>query len=180
MKRCWLAVLPLAIAIVAWSWLPGGEHGAPLAPPPMVSQADMAALHALVAHDLDGRRHTLDQWRGTAMVLNFWATWCGPCKKELDAYAPHYEDWSKKYGAQLLAISIDDIRGQAKIKPMVSEKKWPYIVLVDSNSDLQRQLGFNSIPQLYMLDQKGNIVYQASGYVPGSEKELEAKMASLK
>lgn len=100
--------------------------------------------------------------------------------KELDAYAPHYEDWSKKYGAQLLAISIDDIRGQAKIKPMVSEKKWPYTVLVDSNSDLQRQLGFNSIPQLYMLDQKGNIVYQASGYVPGSEKELEAKMASLK
>ena len=44
MKRCWLAVLPLAIAIVAWSWLPGGEHGAPLAPPPMVSQADMAVL----------------------------------------------------------------------------------------------------------------------------------------
>lgn len=117
---------------------------------------------------------------GKITIVSFWATWCGPCKKELDAYAPHYEDWSKKYGTQLLAISIDDIRGQAKIKPMVSEKKWPYTVLMDSNSDLQRQLGFNSIPQLYMLDQKGNIVYQASGYVPGSEKELEAKMASLK
>ena len=50
---------------------------------------------------------------GKITIVSFWATWCGPCKKELDAYAPHYEDWSKKYGAQLLAISIDDIRGLA-------------------------------------------------------------------
>lgn len=116
---------------------------------------------------------------GKITIVSFWATWCGPCKKELDAYNAHYADWTKKYGTQLLAISIDDIRGQAKIKPMVSERKWPYTILVDANNDLQRQLGFNSIPQLYLLDKKGNIVHQATGYFPGSEKELEDKMAAL-
>ncbi|MEP7266986.1 MAG: TlpA disulfide reductase family protein [Saprospiraceae bacterium] len=116
---------------------------------------------------------------GKISIVSFWATWCGPCKKELDAYSSLFEDWNKKYGTQLLAISIDDIRGQAKIKPLVNEKKWPYTVLIDSNNDLQRKLGFNTIPQLYLLDKKGNIIYQATGYVPGSEKELENKMASL-
>mgnify|MGYP001180907611 CR=1 FL=1 len=115
---------------------------------------------------------------GKITIVSFWATWCGPCKKELDAYNAHFANWTKKYGTQLLAISIDDIRGQAKIKPLVNERKWPYTILVDANNDLQRQLGFSSIPQLYLLDQKGNVIYQATGYLPGSEKELEAKMAA--
>lgn len=115
---------------------------------------------------------------GKITIVSFWATWCGPCKKELDAYNAYFAGWSKKYGTQLLAISIDDIRGQAKISPLVNERKWPYTILVDANNDLQRQLGFSSIPQLYLLDQKGNVIYQATGYLPGSEKELEAKMAA--
>jgi len=131
--------------------------------------------------DLNGKSLDLSSFTksGKISIVSFWATWCAPCKRELDAYSKLYADWNKKYGAQLLAISIDDIRGQAKIKPLVNEKKWPYTVLVDSNGEFQRLMGFSSIPQLYLVDQKGNIVHQASGYVPGGEKELEEKMASL-
>lgn len=131
--------------------------------------------------DLNGKSVDLSSFTkaGKISIVSFWATWCAPCKRELDAYSSLYADWSKKYGAQLLAISIDDIRGQAKIKPLVNEKKWPYTVLVDSNGEFQRLMGFSSIPQLYLVDQKGNIVHQASGYVPGGEKELEEKMAEL-
>ncbi len=131
--------------------------------------------------DLSGHQIDLNSLTkaGKITIVSFWATWCGPCKKELDAYKSLFAGWNQKYGTQLLAISIDDIRGQAKIAPMVADKAWPYKVLIDSNNELQRQLGFNSIPQLYLLDQKGNIVYTATGYVPGSEKELEAKMAAL-
>lgn len=117
---------------------------------------------------------------GKITVVSFWATWCGPCKMELDAYKTHYQDWAKKYGTQFLAISIDDFRNQAKINPLVAQKGWPYTILMDGNSDMQRQLGFNSIPQLYLLDKKGNIVYQSNGYIKGAEKELEDKMAALK
>lgn len=116
---------------------------------------------------------------GKVTLVSFWATWCGPCKKELDTYNPLYPEWTKKYGAQFLAVSIDNIRDQAKIKPLVAQKKWAYTVLLDSNGDLQRKLGFNSIPQLYLLNKKGQIVYEANGYNPGAEKELESKMAGL-
>ncbi len=131
--------------------------------------------------DLTGKSVELSSFTkaGKISIISFWATWCAPCKRELDAYSSLYAGWNKKYGAQLLAVSIDDIRGQAKIKPLVNEKKWPYTVLVDSNGEFQRLLGFNSIPQLYLVDQKGNIVHQANGYVPGGEKELEEKMAAL-
>lgn len=131
--------------------------------------------------DLNGKLVDLSTFTktGKVTIISFWATWCAPCKRELDAYKPLYEDWAKKYGTQLLAISIDDIRGQAKIKPMVNEKKWTYNVLIDSNAEFQRLMGFSSIPQLYLLDKKGNIVFQANGYVPGGEKELEKIMADL-
>lgn len=132
--------------------------------------------------DTNGKMVNLSTYTqaGKITIVSFWATWCGPCKLELDAYKSHFDDWNKKYGVQFLAISIDDFRGQAKVNPLVTQKGWPYTILLDSNSDMQRQLGFNSIPQLYLLDKKGNIVYQASGYEKGSEQELENKMENLK
>ncbi len=155
MKRCWLAaVLPLAIAIVAWSWLPGGEHGAPLAPPPMVSQADMAALHALVAHDLDGRRHTLDQWRGTAMVLNFWATWCGPCREEM----PILSDLAERYRGrvQFVGIAADNaekVRAFARAVPV----SYPLLAGGEEVIQLSRPLGNLplAVPFTIILDRAG-------------------------
>jgi cytochrome c biogenesis protein CcmG/thiol:disulfide interchange protein DsbE len=145
-----------------------------------ISQRPVKLLPNGKVKDTNGKLVDLNTFTkaGKITIVSFWATWCGPCKKELDAYNAYFADWTKKYGTQLLAISIDDIRGQAKIKPLVNERKWPYTILVDANNDLQRQLGFSSIPQLYLLDQKGNVIYQATGYLPGSEKELEAKMAA--
>ncbi|MBK9931578.1 MAG: redoxin domain-containing protein [Saprospiraceae bacterium] len=100
---------------------------------------------------------------GKITIVSFWNTQ-GPCKKN---WMPMHRIMriGQKYEAQLLAISIDDIRGQRRLNRW-SLEKWQYIVLVDSNSDLQRQLGFNSIPQLYMLDQKGtSSIRQADMYL---------------
>ena len=80
---------------------------------------------------------------------------------------------------QLVAVSIDDARAAAKVKPMVAEKGWPFMVLVDTNQELMRALHFQSVPYTIIVDRQGQIVYNHSGYLPGDELELEEKLASL-
>ncbi len=110
-------------------------------------------------------------------ILSFWATWCSPCKKELDAIAEIYNDWLDTYDMQLVAISVDDTRALAKVKPMVAEKGWPYLVLTDANQSLMRDLHFQSVPYTVLL-KDGEIIYTHNGYLPGDEDELEEKMAA--
>jgi cytochrome c biogenesis protein CcmG, thiol:disulfide interchange protein DsbE len=106
-------------------------------------------------------------------VLSFWATWCSPCKKELEAINEDYADWKNKYGVELVAITIDDTRALAKVSPMVKERGWSYTVLSDVNKDLMRALNFQAVPQTFVVDKDGKILYKHSTYVPGDEEELE-------
>jgi len=79
---------------------------------------------------------------GKITVLNFWATWCSPCKKELSNISEVYADWQEKYNMELLAISIDDTRNVAKVKTYVAGQDWEYIILLDTNQELKRALNF--------------------------------------
>ena len=117
--------------------------------------------------------------KGNPTVVSFWATWCSPCKRELDAIAEIYPDWQEEYGVDLIAISIDDARATAKIPGMVTTKGWEYTVLVDTPQKFGQELGFQTIPQTFLLDGEGNIVYSHNGYTPGDEFELEEKIKKL-
>jgi thiol-disulfide isomerase/thioredoxin len=108
--------------------------------------------------------------------VSFWATWCGPCKREMDAISEVYTSWKNDYGLEVIAISIDDVRGAAKIPALVKQKAWEYTILIDGNASLQQILNFSSIPQSYLLDQNGNIIYAHSGYSPGDEFQIEDKI----
>lgn len=112
-------------------------------------------------------------------VLSFWATWCSPCKKELTALTDYYEEWKEDFDVELVAITIDDNRALPKVKPMVETKGWPFVILSDSNQDLMRALNFQTVPQTFVVDQNGNIVYEHPGYSPGDEYELEDKIREL-
>ena len=112
-------------------------------------------------------------------IVSFWATWCAPCKKELDAIAEIYDQWVEDYHVKLVAISVDDARAAAKVKPMVAEKAWPYEVFIDSNQELMRALQFQTVPYTLIINGEGEIVYNHSGYLPGDEIELEEKIAAL-
>lgn len=130
---------------------------------------------------LDGKTVNLQDYanNGKITVLSLWATWCSPCKKELDAIAEIYPDWQEEYDMELVAITIDTQRALAKVKPMVESKGWEYIILSDANNVLRNSLQFQSIPQTYLIDQEGNIVYMHTGYVPGDEYELEDQIKKL-
>lgn len=110
---------------------------------------------------------------GKITVISFWATWCSPCKKELDAIKDYYEDWQKDYDVELVAISVDDARSAAKVPAMVKEKGWKYRILLDPSRELQTAASIQAVPHTFVLDQGGNIIYEHSGYTPGDELELE-------
>lgn len=105
------------------------------------------------------------------IVVSLWATWCVPCKNELDAINEVYEEWQAETNVVLYAISVDDARTVKRVKPLINGKDWDYEVLLDTNNELKRALGGSAIP-LTLIIKKGEIVYRHSGYVPGSEDDL--------
>lgn len=117
---------------------------------------------------------------GKITVISFWATWCSPCKKELDAIKEYYGEWKEKYDMELVAISVDDARTAAKIPAMIEEKGWEYRVLHDANKEFQMAANVASVPYTLLLDHEGNIVFEHVGYAPGDELELEDKIKAIK
>ena len=140
-----------------------------------------SALPSVNVKTLEGETINIQDFanNGKITVLSFWATWCSPCKRELDAIAEVYEEWQADYNAELVAITIDDARALPKVKPMVESKRWDYEVLSDSKQDLMRGLNFQNVPMTFLLNQDGEIVYTHSGYAPGDEYELEDKIKAL-
>ncbi|HMT52721.1 MAG TPA: TlpA disulfide reductase family protein [Saprospiraceae bacterium] len=130
---------------------------------------------------LDGKTVSTDDYtkQGKITVVSFWATWCTPCKAELDVINDLYSEWAEKYNMQLLAITIDDARGLTKVPAMVQSKGWEFIVLADSKQDLMQALNFQTVPQTFLLNEKGEIVYSHNGFKAGDEIELEHKIAEL-
>jgi len=131
---------------------------------------------------LDGKTVNVQDYigKGNPVIVSFWASWCSPCKRELDAMTEIFPEWKENYKVELLAITIDDSRGLAKVPGIVTSKSWPFTVLADTKQELQQSLGFQTVPETFLLDGAGNIVYTHSGYNAGDEFELEEKLKELK
>lgn len=138
-------------------------------------------MPSVTVQGLDGKKVDTKTFSngGKPIIINFWATWCAPCKRELAAIAEVYDDWQAKTGVKLIAISIDDARSMARVAPYVNGQDWDYEVYLDPNGDLKRALNVNNVPHTFLLNGKGEIVWQHNNYEPGDEQELYRKVLEL-
>lgn len=109
---------------------------------------------------------------GNPIIISFWATWCSPCKRELNTIAENFIDWQDETGVKLVAVSIDDARNMHKVKPYVDGQSWDYDIYLDPNADFKRAMNVNNVPHTFLVDGNGNIVWQHNSYQPGDEIEL--------
>ena len=131
--------------------------------------------------DINGDKVNVSDFgkNGKITILNFWATWCGPCKLELNNIADVYEEWVEDYNVELVAISIDDSRNTAKVKSFVNAQGWDFQVLLDSNQDIKRAFNFQAPPYTVLTDASGSIIQVHQGYRNGDEYLLEDKIKEI-
>ena len=140
----------------------------------LYSQQKPQKLPAVELKTLDGNTFNTSaiQNDGKPIIISFWATWCAPCRKELNAISEHFEEWQKQTGVKLYAISIDDSRNSSKVAPYVNGQAWDYFVLLDENSDFKRAMNVNSVPHVFVLNGNREIVWQNNNYTEGGEAKL--------
>ncbi len=144
-------------------------------------QSVFAQLPQVTLKTMDGKAVRVDTLSngGKPFIIDFFATWCKPCNRELDAISEVYADWQEETGVKIFAVSIDQGQNINKVKPLVDNHGWEYDVLLDPNGDLKRAFGIQMIPYVLIVDGQGNIVYRHAGYTDGEETELIEKVKEV-
>ncbi len=158
--------LLVALAVLGAYWLaPAPERTSPLvgevAPP-------------VVLRDLAGREVTLASYRGRAVAVNFWATWCPPCKEELPGFA---QAWKESRGRCVDFLGVTEESTPEDTRSEVLRMEVPYPVVMDPDGNVARAYGVTGYPRTYLLDAEGRIRKVFTGMV--SRDRLEAALAPL-
>jgi thiol-disulfide isomerase/thioredoxin len=143
--------------------------------------ADGASMRGKIApgftlKDLDGKKVTLAQFKGHPVVVNFWATWCGPCKLEM----PWFEEMNQKYKGQglvILGLSQDQGTSVEDIAKAVKKIGVTYPILQPDDATPKLYGGVDYLPETFYVDPKGNVVEETAG--APTRDEIEAKVKKI-
>jgi thiol-disulfide isomerase/thioredoxin len=172
----WALVAVVALA----SGAAGYVYHAGRTAPESTTQASTAGLERLVSMrlpDLDQQPRSIDQWRGKVVVVNFWATWCAPCREEIPMFVRLQEEHRDR-GLQFVGIALDQ---PDKVRPYAAELGMNFPVLIGSVDaiELTRTLGNRAgvLPYTVVIDRTGRIASIEVG--AAKESKLRALLASL-
>lgn len=130
-----------------------------------------------VLSDVEGRSVRLRELRGKLVLLNFWATWCAPCRIEMPSMERLYHTFKKAEFA-LLAVSIDR-QGTQMVRPFVEELKLKFPILLDQTMEVSRQYGLRGLPTTYLIDPEGRLIGAAVGGRDWHSTEAKTLIAAL-
>ncbi len=174
-KQIAVFIAVAALATTAGVLLHVGGRG----PADTTMPAAAAATGLMTARlpDLEGRPRSLEQWRGNVLVVNFWATWCAPCREEIPAFIKVQDKLGAK-GLQIVGIAVDQ---EDKVRPYAAQMRINYPILVGDLEaiDLARQAGnrLGGLPFTVVFDRKGTAVHSQLGGI--NEQRLTALVQPL-
>lgn len=143
-----VAAILAAIGGAIWMALPDA--------PASVQQGDQFKPFALP--DVQGKLHP--QQSGAVTLLNFWATWCPPCRSEIPSMTALYDHYAEK-GLNIVAVSVD--RDLGNLDAFMQEYRMPFLVLHDAESNVSRQYGVYRYPESFLIDREGRVVEHLVG-----------------
>src|SRR5690349_7392212 len=133
------------------------------------------ALMAAKLPDLNSHRQPLEQWRGKVIVVNFWATWCAPCREEIPALIKFQSEYGAK-GVQIVGIAIDQAD---KVRPYAAQMKMNYPILIGEADgiELTRRAGnpLGGLPFTVIIDRNGNAIFSHLGSVTAEKLQAAIK-----
>jgi peroxiredoxin len=163
--KFFLKILPLAVAGLLLSTQPAAA---------ILQKGDKAPAIKLVT--TSGQPVTLGNYKGYVLIMDFFATWCVPCKESI----PHLNMLNRKYGKQglqVLGVSVDE-GGEREVKNFIADRKIGYPVAV-AGEDLQTEYGLRSIPTIYLINKKGMIAEKFQGYSDQTGRNMEDAIKKL-
>ncbi|MDE2304447.1 MAG: TlpA family protein disulfide reductase [Gammaproteobacteria bacterium] len=123
-----------------------------------------------------GQKDSLGQYKGQVVMLNFWATWCGPCQQEMPLLDQMYKQYAPA-GFTLLGINVDT--DEAAVTKLLARKPVSFTVLLDPKNRVASEYHVEEMPSTVIIDRQGNVRYVHRGYKPGDENQYQDRIRQL-
>jgi peroxiredoxin len=146
--------------------------------PALRAPAIGAPAPAFTAHDMNGAAVSLADLRGKVVVLNEWATWCGPCRDEM----PQLEELHRKYaskGVMLIGVSIDAAGMGAEVSDFARDHGMTYPIWLDPDNDFTLKFATVGVPETFVVDREGIIRWRRMGALPPGDTTLASAIRRI-
>jgi thiol-disulfide isomerase/thioredoxin len=175
MKKQLLVVLglvaSLGLVLVLATQLVGEKVG-------VVEEGRKAPGFAATTLDQTPARRTLDDYRGQVVLLNVWATWCGPCRVEMPSIQRLHQQLAPQ-GLKVVAVAVDDVGNEQKIRDFVAGMGLTFDILHEPSGKIERDWNAMGIPSTYVLDRSGTIRRMVRGSTEWDDAETVAFVRGL-
>jgi peroxiredoxin len=131
---------------------------------------------AFTLSEPDGSQGALAQFKGQVVMVNFWATWCGPCQQEMPLLDQMYKKY-KPAGFTLIGVNVD--KEAPAVKELLARKPVSFPVMLDPANQVSKAYHVDEMPSSVIIDRKGEIRYVHKGYKPGDENDYQDRIRQL-